>query len=99
MIPPIVVTTISASLLSLIPKAISDAYDYFFNDEVIQVKKKADKTVLTKQNYIDARKAYAVYKKPNSMYSSQKQLTATLNEWFGTTKSAPQMMRICRSRP
>jgi len=95
--PPVFMTALATGLIALIPKALTDAYDYLFNGEELQVKKKADKTVLTKQNIIDARKAYAVYMGEDGVYTSQRQLTTTLNSWFGTDKSIPQMMRICRS--
>lgn len=97
MVPAIISTTLISSLAALIPKGLSDAYDYFFGDEVIQVRKVPDKTKLTAQNIEEARKAYAVYCEPHSIYTSQKQLTDTLNAWFRTNKSVAQMMRICRS--
>ena len=95
-IPPAILIALTTGLVALIPKAVTDAYDYCFGGEVIQVKKKPDKTKLTPQNKLDAYEAYQVYKQEDSMYKSQKQLVANLNQWFGTNKSVPQMMRVCK---
>ncbi len=94
---PLLLNTVVTAVAAVIPKAVVDIYDYFFNDEELQVRKKPDKTKLTKQNYIDAHAAYKMYKKPNSIYTGQAQLVNTLNRWFGTNKSIAQMMRVCRS--
>jgi len=95
--PPVFVTAIISGCVALVPKALSDVYDYLFNGEEIQVKKLPDKTKLTAYNIMQARDAYKVYIEEDSIYKSQKQLTTTLNNWFGTNKSVAQMMRICRS--
>jgi len=95
--PPIFVTAIVSSLAALIPKAVSDAYDYLFNGEEIQVKKVPDKTKLTRDDYITAHKHYAIYCEDKEMYANQAELVKVLNSAFGTNKSIPQMMRICRS--
>lgn len=94
---PIILKSIVTSIVPLLPKALSDLYDYLFNDEELQIKKKPDRTVLSRDNYMAAHEAYIVYSTPNSIYTSQKHLTATLNNWFNTNKSVAQMMRICKS--
>lgn len=95
--PPIFVTAIVSSLAALIPKAVSDAYDYFFNDEEIQVKKRPDNTKLSENQINIANGHYQRYLLKDGTYESQKDLTKFLNSVFDTTKSVPQMMRICRS--
>lgn len=93
---PVFVTALTAGVVALIPKALTDIYDYIFNNEEIQVKKKPDKTILTDANHEEAHAAYKVYCEPDSIYPSQQVLTNTLNDRFGTNKSVAQMMRICR---
>lgn len=94
-IPPVLITTITGALASLVPKALSDLYDYVFNDEIIQVRKKADKTELTIAQQHTARIEYGGYIDKRDM--TQQELTDKLNIMFGTSKSLAQMMRICRS--
>lgn len=95
--PPVFITALTTGLVALIPKALTDAYDYFFNDEENQVKKKPDKTKLTREDYIIAHKHYAIYLEDKEIYETQAELVSALNGAFGTNKSIPQMMRICRS--
>lgn len=95
-IPPIVFTTIVASVASLIPKAVSDAYDYFFNGEEIQVKKVADRSKLDDNQIAIAKGHYLKYLAEDSTFTSQKELTHFLNTLFSMNKSVAQMMRICR---
>lgn len=96
-IPPIILTTIAAALAALIPKAVSDGYDYLFNKEEIKVRKVCDKTKLTEDQCIRARTLYAEFTEGYSIYKTQQELVTNLNAWFYTNKSLSQMMRICRS--
>jgi hypothetical protein len=95
--PPVIITALTTGLVALIPKALTDAYDYFFNGEEIQVKKVPDRTKFTRENYIIAHREYGNYIDDRDM--TQKELTDKLNRMFGTNKSVAQMMRICRSDP
>jgi len=95
--PPIFVTAIVSSLAALIPKAVSDAYDYFFNDEEIHVRKKADRTHFNAAQIAAAQDEYKFYLAKDGLYSSQQELTDGINRLLTTNKSVAQMMRICRS--
>jgi len=95
--PPVLLTAFTAGLVALIPKALTDAYDYFFNGEEIQIKKVPDKTTLSKAQEIVANRHYQRYLIKDGTYTSQKDLTHFLNVMFDTNKSIAQMMRICRS--
>jgi len=93
--PPVLITALTAGLAALIPKALTDAYDYFFNDEEIHVRKKADKTELNRNCYTLAHQTYQEYLEGH--IKTQRELTDKLNRAFMTNKSISQMMRICRS--
>jgi len=94
--PPIFITAIASGLAALIPKALTDAYDYIFNGEEIQVKKVPDRTELTDEQIATANGHYQRYLLQEGSYRSQKELTVFLNLKFNTDKSVAQMMRICR---
>ena len=96
--PPIFVTAIITSLAALIPKAVTDLYDYAFNGEEIQVKKVPDRTKFNTAQVMAAKDEYKFYLDANDdLYSSQQELTDGINTLLRTSKSVPQMMRICRS--
>ena len=73
-IPPLVITTITTSLAALIPKAVSDAYDYFFNGEEIQVRKKADKTTISTTDLRVVKLNYEAYLRFDGTFKTQKEL-------------------------
>ena len=96
-IPPIVVTTITATLVSLIPKALSDAYDYLFNDEVIQVRKKADRTKISEENLTLILEEYEEFLQETHSTKTQKSFVLYIKKMYGVNKSFAQIMSICRS--
>jgi len=95
--PPIFITALTTGLVALIPKALTDAYDYFFNDEEIHVRKKADRTHFNAAQIAAAQDEYKFYLAKDGLYSSQQELTDGINRLLNTNKSVAQMMRICRS--
>lgn len=95
--PPIFMTALATGLVALIPKALTDAYDYFFNDEEIQVRKKADRNIWDDYQIEQAQLEYNFYLVDKSVYPTQQALTDKLNKVNGTNKSVAQVMRICRS--
>ena len=95
--PPVFLNALTVGLVALIPKALTDAYDYFFNGEEIQVKKKADKTKWSNAHIVTAKREYQLYLTDKAIYPTQQDLVDTLNQMCGTNKSVAQVMRICRS--
>jgi len=95
--PPVFITALTTGLVALIPKALTDAYDYFFNDEENQIKKKVDKTKWSTAHIETAQREYKLYLADKTIYPTQQALVDTLNKMCGTTKSVAQVMRICRS--
>lgn len=87
---PVALTT---ALVALIPKAVSDFYDYLFNEEELQIKKKPDKTVLHNNDYNVIRRHYTLYLEDTSRYGTQQEFTNKLNDILGLNKSVGQMMR------
>ena len=94
-IPPVIYTAVATAAAAMIPKALSDAYDYLFGGETIQVRKKPDRTVLSVENYAILHSHYLRYLDDSSIYGTQAEFTASMNTVLKMNKSVGQMMRAC----